>query len=55
LTTLAFDQQHDRGARPQSEVELELLRPLVRDQALHLLFLLRGERAATACRTAAPA
>jgi len=39
------------AARPQGEVELELLGPLVADQALNLLFLLGAECATTASRT----
>jgi hypothetical protein len=53
--TLAFDQKQDGGARPQSEIKLELLGAFVRDLALNLLFLLGREPAATACRATTPA
>jgi hypothetical protein len=43
------------AARPQSEIQLKSIGALIADRALNPLFLLRGERAATAGPATAPA
>ena len=43
-----LDELHHCAARPQGEVHLELLRPLVADGAAHQVFLLGAEAAAVA-------
>src|SRR4249920_3129932 len=45
---LALDQFADRGAGPQREVHLQLLRPLVADQLANTRFLIGREAAAIA-------